>query len=283
MSAELTINNAFCGPGFDIGQTFCNKERTYDDAAGSASESGWDIQFKPDGTKFYFYTRNNSLTNAQLYEYECSTPWDITTATLTGSVLDTGATKFAISNFYITPDGTKVYFTFGSISVSGIRYYTLSTPWDITTATFQSYTDTGPPLYYVTGIWFKDDGTRMYLGESNGVNDNNIYEYNLSTAWDPSSYSLSRSVDMDVLGHVNVRAMYWETATRFWVILLEGKIVEFSLSEAWNITTIMEVTSRTTDISSAAPGLWFSPNGDFLYWVQYNGAYKIHQICLTPP
>jgi len=64
--------------------------------------------------------------------------------------------------------------------------YDLSSAWNISTASYlQNFSvvsqDTSP-----TGLFFKDDGTKMYIVGSTG---DAVYEYDLSSAWDISSAS----------------------------------------------------------------------------------------------
>ena len=70
-----------------------------------------------------------------------------------------------------------------------VYQYTLSTPWDVTTATKTTVSDDftsdeSDPR----NVQFNSDGTIMYIGGSNG---DEINKYTLSTAYDVSTASLS--------------------------------------------------------------------------------------------
>jgi 6-phosphogluconolactonase (cycloisomerase 2 family) len=92
----------------------------------------------------------------------------------------------SVSGLEFSPDGTKMYV--GNQSRS-IYQFTLSTPWDVSTATYASisFTDTAGVPYEFR---FNPTGTKMYR-----VNDNSttstIKEFTLSTAYDISTVTFS--------------------------------------------------------------------------------------------
>ena len=138
------------------------------------------IFFKPDGLKMYV----TGATNDSVYEYDLSTAWNISTAVYL-QVLSVTAQEINPYGVSFKPDGLKMY-VMGSAG-DDVNEYDLSTAWNVTTAVFlQSFSvaaqDTGP-----LGLFFKPDGLKMYVaGTTTG---DNVYEYNLSTAWDVSSAS----------------------------------------------------------------------------------------------
>ena len=157
---------------------------TYDNISFSVSgqdTNPYGITFKPDGTKMYMV----GLTNDRVYQYTLSTPWVVSSATYdTVSFLVSGqdTNPYGIT---FKPDGTKMYMV-GNTN-DRVYQYTLSTPWDLSTATYDSVSflvsGQEPDPYQVA---FKPDGTKMYvLGSTN----NRIYQYTLSIPWDISTAS----------------------------------------------------------------------------------------------
>jgi hypothetical protein len=135
------------------------------------------VSFKPDGLKMYILGQISD----SVYEYDLSTAWDISTAVFlqSFSVTTQESNPFAM---HFKSDGLKMYVS-GPIS-QDVHEYDLSTAWDISTAVFlQSFSvsaqDTNP-----YGVFFKPDGTKMYIMGAAGVD---INEYDLSTAWDIST------------------------------------------------------------------------------------------------
>ena len=66
-----------------------------------------------------------------------------------------------------------------------IYQYTLSTAWDVSTASYSSKTTT---LLEFDGIHFKSDGTELFVV---GNFTDTVYKYTLSTAWDISTATSS--------------------------------------------------------------------------------------------
>jgi hypothetical protein len=141
------------------------------------------IFFKSDGTKLY------SIRTAVISERTLSTAWDISTAAaeVTFSVSAQAPTP---SGLFFKPDGTKVFIT-GSTNDS-VYEYTLSTAWDISTASYtQALNLSSEPYDSPLDVKFTSDGTKMFvLGTFVSVSsDDSVYQFSLSTAWDISTAS----------------------------------------------------------------------------------------------
>lgn len=89
-------------------------------------------------------------------------------------------------------NGTKMY-VIGWNSLQ-IHQYSLSTAWDVTTSTFEKSFDISTYDTRPNGIFFKPDGTKMYL---TGWTYENIFQYTLTTAWDISSSSHDATVNVE--------------------------------------------------------------------------------------
>lgn len=135
--------------------------------------------FKPDGTVMYVCGQSSD----SVHEYALSTAWDVSTATFSQSY-STASEETTPDSLHFKPDGTKMY-VLGSAG-DDVNEYDLSTAWDISTATFvQNFSvstqDTTP-----TGLYFKQDGTKMLV---TGTSSDTVHEFSLSTAWDISTAS----------------------------------------------------------------------------------------------
>lgn len=129
--------------------------------------------FNPTGTKIFV----SCQTARQIWQSDLSVAWDISTYvgwTNTSIVLPVNCTAI-----FIKPDGTEIYQT--NLTDGIVRSYTCTTPWDVTTMVALATIDLSASDSGFRGLFFKDDGTKMYIyGESNVE----IYEFNLSVAWD---------------------------------------------------------------------------------------------------
>lgn len=133
--------------------------------------------FKPDGTKLYMLGH----TNEKVFEYNMGTPWDIRTMSYVQEFF-VGDKDFAPQEMTFKPDGTKMLFV--GDQHDKVYAYNLSTPWDITTASYEKDFSLGVGKPYSAD--FKPDGTRFWVASRE---PRRITEYNLSTPWDLSTAS----------------------------------------------------------------------------------------------
>ncbi len=141
------------------------------------------IFFKTDGTVLYVI----GTTNQAIYQYSLSTAWDISTASYDSKTFSASSQSNGTSGLFIKPDGSKLYIV--AYSNDAVYQYSLSTAWDISTASYDSVSlsvtsqDSTP-----RDITFNDDGTVLYMC---GTGNNALYQYGLTTAYDLSSASYS--------------------------------------------------------------------------------------------
>jgi len=104
------------------------------DVTANAPDGTLGMVFKPDGTKLYLLTYDDPVY--LVVQYNLSTAWDITTGLYTGS-LDVSTIGYP-QGMALKSDGTRLVLGGSTETTQGIYQYTLSTPWDITTATYDS-------------------------------------------------------------------------------------------------------------------------------------------------
>jgi len=138
------------------------------------------MDFSEDGSNLY--VNNLTFPGGDITQYSLSTPWDISTASSTGNSLDTDAQEDVPYGIKFSPDGTKL-FVAGDLTDS-IYEYTLSTAWDISTATYSSNSlSISAQETSVDDLAFNIDGSKLFIL---GSSSNSIFQYSL-----PSSYSLA--------------------------------------------------------------------------------------------
>ena len=86
-----------------------------------------------------------------------------------------------IAGIFINPEGTELY---TASDADDVKQYTMSTRFDITTATLTNTLDVSAKETTLQGVSFKPDGTKMYTIGSFG---DSIDEYDLSVPWDLST------------------------------------------------------------------------------------------------
>lgn len=217
--------------------------------------------FKPDGTKMYFVDQSNRYVR----EFNLSTAWDISTASYSQAFY-VGGQETAPQGLFFSPDGIYMYV----IGYSGddVNQYTLSTAWDISTASYTRVASIAAQEATPRDIFFKSDGTKMYIVGSSGVDVN---EYNLSTAWNVSTRSYVQNFSVAGQDTGPTGLFFKSDGTRMFV--LTGNLYsvwQYDLSTAWNISTA-SFSFPTTDRLSVRSedtiptGLFFKPDGTKMY------------------
>ncbi len=230
------------------------------------------ITFKPDGTKLYV-SDQSGYTNG-IRQYNLSVAWDISTAVHYG----TGNPQSTANHIRLSDDGTQVYY----LQQSNDYLYSdiLSTPWDITTISYNVNTSKAKLLSIsISGLTenspqgfdFADNGSKLYMvGQSNHY----IYEWSLSTAWDISTASIS-ATDWHSISNEDQFPEELVVSTDGTKILVAGnqndKVYEYTMSTAFDITTAT-YTNRFMSISATGTnyvnpsGLALSTDGMKLYY-----------------
>jgi len=165
---------------------------------------------------------------------------------------------------WFKPDGTKAFFT----GVVSHRYagITLSTPWDVTTASndatgnnrsFSSQDDTP------RSIIFKPDGTKSYMF---GLETNSIYQFNHSTPWSPLSAHMvydNKSFDFTTQSPNMIEVWIRPDGLKMYAMHTGASIYQYSLGTAWDITTATyDNKSKWYGGTTAGGGTTFTMNKD---------------------
>jgi hypothetical protein len=132
--------------------TYNTKQKIIDLADGWSFEH---IQISPDGTSIYMLTAGYD----DIVQYTLSTPWDITTATTASKRLDLSSLSSNIQAFCISSDGREV--VSGAATTNTLYRHTLSTPWDISTASLTS-TEAAFFSSAIQCLQLSPDGTQLY-------------------------------------------------------------------------------------------------------------------------
>jgi len=136
--------------------------------------------FSPNGSEFY-HTDDQSI----IYQYHMDTPYDIDNASLVRYIdvsSDMGKWTFGIQ---FSQDGSKFVVT----DYNTIHTYTLSTSWNISTATLtHTYSSGGQNIY---GLHIGPDGHRLYISS---INNDWIRQYYLTDSYNVSSAILNTTL-----------------------------------------------------------------------------------------
>jgi outer membrane autotransporter protein len=174
------------------------------------------------------------------------------------------------------PDGSIMYITRRIDNENAfITQYSLSTPFDISTATKSSSTqlvgDGVPQMRLPHAIEFKSDGTKIFV--TTNKDPTSVYQYKLTTPWDTSSleYEIRFQVDLDGSGNEDqVRALTFKPdGTRMFIGGRDlHKIREYILSTPFDLTSGVSVGSLSASLEDAdnnMRNIQFNSDGTILY------------------
>ena len=215
----------------------------FTDAAVTNTDKG-NVFFKPDGTKFYI----QSYASDTITEYNCSTPWDISTGSASGNSYNYSPPISTSYSFSISNDGK---FLFIAALASTVYKYSLTTPWDISTATAVSNFSTLGQIAVNTcaGFMLKDDGTKMYVGrvDNSGYSDR-VYQYSTGYALTTNTLDLSTGSVFEITPTSNIQVGLSNPAASGTVsqgtLLLDGVAEGYDLSVAAYDSVSFSVNSQ---------------------------------------
>lgn len=241
------------------------------------------IYFKPDGTVMYIVGDNGN----SVIPFDLSSPWQVNTATTRTQSLSVTAQETLPVGLHFKPDGTSLYVV--GTTGDDVNQYNLSTPWDLTTASFVGVT-TVPSSGVTTAsdatpqsVFFKqDDGTKFYV--MGGTSDL-VRQYSLSVGWAVTSKAgFETSFSVTTQEGTPTGLYFNPTGTKMFVTGSTGDdINEYSLSNPWNLSSGVGFTTNTPALAEAAPvGLWFGDNGYKVYILGNTGD-TVYQYALNTP
>jgi len=221
------------GVKVDINQLDTNSiERFF---SGSSRADG--IAFVPDGTRFVICSTGGN----DVEQFDCSTPYDITTATETDRFTVSEARDLRWNN-----NGTKLVV---ATDTTDILQYNLSTPYDIGTAT------QGPTLTTSIsdhdGLDFNPNGTKIYTCS---FSLDHFTQASLASPFDPTTAGSFSTVS------VNFRpaAMKWSIDGRRLIFtdVVAGQIVQADATSPFSIGSVdFNNVSTVNNLFNVATGL----------------------------
>jgi DNA-binding beta-propeller fold protein YncE len=212
-----------------------------------------------------FYLGSTEVAKAYLGAvavYTSSQPWDVSGATFNQS-FSVSAQETVPTDIFFKPDGTKMYVV-GQSGFVSVYEYDLSSAWDISTAVIRTSFNVAAQESSPTGIFFKTDGTKMYVVGSSG---DDVNEYDLSSAWDISTASYFQNFSVSAQETIPSGLFFKSDGTKMYVVGVIGTaIYEYNLSSAWDISSASY--NQNFNISAQEPGptdIFFKPDGTKMY------------------
>ena len=205
---------------------------------------------------------------------------------VSGFVDSKGITQKLAHGITFKPDGTKMFVV--GMSQNKIFEFDLSTAFDISTATKNSneYLHDSEQED-ATDIKFNSDGTKLFLA---GTDEQEIDEYNLSTAYDVST-SVHQNTYFNGDGLSFVAIAFNTNGTKLFIYDATGNdsIKQYSLGSPFDLSNAVlqkEYTGTSSktlrQINGTPQGFAFSSDGTKMY-VTGTGTQKIKEFTLSTP
>ena len=169
-------------------------------------------------------------------------------------------------------DGTIATWAIGGAN-AGSDQYTLSTPWDFSTATkttsnFTKIVPAGHTASYTSNqMAFSNDGNSLYVNAgASGGTTTSIYQYNMSSPWSLGTASYANKSFTFTHGTIIGDLIFNNDGSKMYIPrrISGTEFYQYSLSSAYDITTATD-DGITFDPGVDLNGLAFNANGTYLY------------------
>jgi uncharacterized protein with beta-barrel porin domain len=201
------------------------------------------LAFNNDGTKMFVA----GWKNQRVFEYHLTTGFDISTASY-DSNLSISSNAGGSNGLAFNSDGTKMFVNCVNSSV-GVVEYTLSTGFDVSTASYDSSFVTQSQDTSPQGLAFSNDGKKMFVAGDTG---DDINEYTLSTGFDVSTASFVGSFDVSSQGTNPTGITFNNDGTKMFITDKTAPLGTHSVDE-YTLTTGFELINTAPTLSSSSP------------------------------
>ena len=209
--------------------------------------------------------------------------FDVTTASFVDSFSVRSQESFP-TGLAFSPDGTKMFVV--GLRSGNVTAYTLSVPFNVTSANF---TGNSFPVNDEDNIpndlVFSPDGTKMFVA---GNDNNNIHEYNLSTAFDvtTASFTLGSSFSVNDEETSPTGLAFSPDGTKMFVTgETSASVNEYTLSVPFNVTSASFTTGDSFPVNAQngfPSGLVLSPDGTKMFVIDESSD-NVYEYDLTVP
>jgi len=185
------------------------------------------------------------------------------------------------TGLFFKPDGTRFYIT-GTTS-DRIIEYSMSTPWDISTASFvQQSVTVGEAT--PQELFFRSDGAKAYI---TGTTGDTVREFDLTTPWDVSTLTFLQQISVQSEENAPTGLAFKSDGTKMYIVGTQNdRVSEWNLSTPWDVSTAtlfqsfsvqdLEPNPGSVDFNSAGTKMWISgTTGDYIYEFDLGTAWDV--------
>ena len=265
------ISEAFLTSKVSAGVTFVDSF----DVSSQESQSRA-VAFNSDGSKMFVVGNAND----DVHEYNLGTDFDVSTAVYVDGYDTTSRDKNACGLAF-SSDGTKM-FIIGNSS-NDVYEYTLTTGFDVSTASYVDNFDLDSQDSQARQITFNSDGTKMFI---TGQTNNKVYEYTLSTGYDLDTVAYVDALDITSQDDWPEGVAFNTDGTKMFVSgnRDSNEIHVYTLTTGFDVSTASYVdgfdVSSQDDDPGGPMGITFNNDGTKMFMVGWVGD-DVNEYTLT--
>jgi len=225
------------------------------------------ITFSPDGLRMYMTGDGSKYVN----QYDLTTEWDLSTASYSGNRVAIGNQQNDPGGVQFKPDGTKMY-VYGKTAY--IYQYSLSSPWDLSTAALDSNPFNSSTQSSGEDLFFSAEGDFVYV---TGLSPYALHQYTIATPWDISTATTSGYKSLTI--PAAPFGIYFNPAGDK-LYMAATNILEYELTTPYDISTAAAGATYNAngDVGTTGPGsLFFKPDGSRMFAV-YPSTDNVYQF-----
>jgi hypothetical protein len=190
------------------------------------------VQFNADGTKMFVLDEVNDRVN----EYTLSTGFNLASTVAYIDSFSVAGQELKPTGFTFNTDGTKMFVV--GWKGQDVNEYTLTTGFDISTASFVDSFDISSQNTDPRDVKFSTDGTVMFIMGRASTTDS-VYRYTLTTGFDVSTSTYEDSFyigDQETAGN---SIAFSTNGLKMFVLGTNSESVnEYTLSTAWDFSPV---------------------------------------------
>jgi sugar lactone lactonase YvrE len=198
----------------------------------------------------------------------------ITSWIYSGNSFSVTAQEATPNGLFFKPDGTAMYVV--GASNDRVNQYSLSTPWNVSTASFVNFISVSAQDSSSQDVFFKPDGLTMYVvGDTN----NTIFQYTLSSAWGITTATYASKSFSVATQDVTPFGIWFKPDGLIMYVVgaTNDSIFQYTLSVAWDVstaayanksfvTTTQEGTPTQVNLNAAGTTMWILGTAEDYLW-----------------
>ncbi len=249
------------------------------------------LTFNNDGTKMY--TLRSELKVDAVIEHTLTTAYDISTATVNNTKVvhvSGGNDSHVPTQVVFNNDGTKMFI----VNHAGRRtvdYWSLTTAFDVSTATFDGEYSLIGKEQRANSIAFNNDGTRMFIAGVGNDSQVRVHEFSLDTAFDLSSGVTQLNTEdlISFQNHIDGVTFNYDGTKMYTITLMNSEVpslaldlmYQFKLTTPYDVSTLsLEGTYTVSSVSGDSREVVFSNDGSKMFIIDDDND-KVHEFNLS--